>query len=289
MPGDDRPVRAVSAAKGSGGRSDVGPFAMVPEWVLDHPGISDGAVRQFGILARHANADDKAWPSRRKLAERQGVSVKTVDRRNDELLAAGAIEIGARFDGDGDRTSNEYRVLYVGPGGVRSVATVGAKNVARGGVTDDALNESHSEREPLNEGSSQGSLLQGDAPKAKKPKARDPIFDALTSVYPAGTRSEQSLTGMVAHELRAMSPIPDVETIVARARWAKREWPTSTVRAVATNWSAIGDALARGRRSGFVTDPEDRRAQREDELYEQQEAEHAARMEMYDRQRGGAQ
>ena len=63
-------------------------FAMIPEAVL-YSGVSDGAVRLYGVLRRFADQEMKAWPSRRTLAERLGVSVDTLDRRLRELTDAG--------------------------------------------------------------------------------------------------------------------------------------------------------------------------------------------------------
>jgi len=83
-----------------------------------------------------------------------------------------------------------------------------------------------------------------EVPKPTKERPRNLVFDALASVYPAGTKSEQGLIGVVAAELKQLRPVPDVETIVTRARWALREWPGSTPKALAQHWTMIGERVA---------------------------------------------
>lgn len=129
--------------------TDTGPFAIVPEWLLDAD-VSGNAIKLYAILARHADRDLQAKPSRRRLAERMGCSLRTIDRLVDELAAAGALSVTARFDEAGDRTSNLYRVhrVRMTRGGDTDVATGGDTDDTTGGDTDDAVNESQFEREP---------------------------------------------------------------------------------------------------------------------------------------------
>jgi len=64
--------------------SDTGPFAMIPERVLDAP-ISDRAFRLYGVLGLYADDSGKCWPSRAALADLLRCSLYAVDRALAEL------------------------------------------------------------------------------------------------------------------------------------------------------------------------------------------------------------
>lgn len=92
-------------------------FVLVPEWVLDHPGLSDRSVRLYLVLRSFAdNVTGVAWPGRRRLAERLRCDVKTVDRALAELVKVGAVTVRARFDDDHGQRSNAYVVRHSRPG-----------------------------------------------------------------------------------------------------------------------------------------------------------------------------
>lgn len=97
-------------------------FAIVPEWVL-FSGVSDRAVRLYGILARHANQKTgRANPTRETLRVKLKVkSVRTVDSALVELIDLGAITRKRRWSQRGDQTSNDY-VVNVTPGGAHQIA-----------------------------------------------------------------------------------------------------------------------------------------------------------------------
>jgi hypothetical protein len=118
-------------ARQRGVTSDTGPFALIPEWLLDS-GVSDRAVRLYAVLARYADNDTGiAFPSKRLLATRLGCSDDSVTRAQKELEAADALRVEARFADEGDRTSNNYVVLRVGP---RTPAGTGGRTVAGAGT-----------------------------------------------------------------------------------------------------------------------------------------------------------
>lgn len=78
-------------------------FSIIPEWILDS-GLSDKAIRIYGILARYADNETlQAFPSRETLARRARCHVKSVDRAVRELIAAGAVYKSAR------KSNNEWR------------------------------------------------------------------------------------------------------------------------------------------------------------------------------------
>lgn len=91
-------------------------FAVIPTWVLDHPELTPLAVRLYGVLARYADNDGQAWPSRETLARRLGCSRKSIDRGTRALISAGAVTAERRWVGEVP-TSNLYRVHVLPRGG----------------------------------------------------------------------------------------------------------------------------------------------------------------------------
>jgi hypothetical protein len=96
--------------------SDVGPFSIVPAWLLDAD-VSDRAVRLYAVLGRYANSEGEgAFPSRRTLAKRLNVKARsTVDLALTELRKIGALEWTHRTRDDGGWSSNEYVLHHARP------------------------------------------------------------------------------------------------------------------------------------------------------------------------------
>lgn len=95
-------------------KSDTGPFALVPEWLL-RMGLSSRAVHLYAVLSRCADNDTRrAFPSRDFLRQRLGCSVKSIDRTLSELRDARAIGIKPRRDTTGQH-SNLYTVHRAAP------------------------------------------------------------------------------------------------------------------------------------------------------------------------------
>lgn len=95
--------------------TQMGPFSIVPEWVLDR-GLSSTALKLYIVLARFADWDTGiAFPARDTLAERMGCTEKTVDRVVKELVEAACIDKHSR----GRYQSAQYRVLQVDPRGTK--------------------------------------------------------------------------------------------------------------------------------------------------------------------------
>lgn len=109
-------------------------FAIVPQYVLFSQ-VSANAVRLFAVLNRYANAQQKAWPSRKTLAQLMEVSVATIDRAKEELVELGALHVENRQGPNGDPTSNIYTLIMSSP--MRRGSTTGEE---RGTPKDDALN-----------------------------------------------------------------------------------------------------------------------------------------------------
>jgi hypothetical protein len=201
--------------------SDVGPWSIVPEWVLDAD-ISDRAVRLYGVLGRYANANGSSYPGRGTLAKRLRCSVDSVDRAARELVAAGALEKSPRWTDDGDQTTNLCRLLYVAP--VQYPGRTAAATPHRKGA---AQNESHLEREE-------------NLATASRVRPRDEIWDALTTMFgEATTRSEQTNRGRVVRSLKEAGATP-AEMFARAKRWPRHyDSATLTENALERHWSTL--------------------------------------------------
>jgi hypothetical protein len=127
---------------------EAGPFAIVPLWV--HRSLVETKnVQALGLyVALHewaSTSDRTAHPSRKKLAEKCGVSDKTIDTWVKALVAIGALRVKARYSEEGDRTSNDYTLLISPP---REV------DVGTGGEVDFAGTKPTSNETQLNDSSS---------------------------------------------------------------------------------------------------------------------------------------
>jgi hypothetical protein len=93
-------------------RSDTGPFAIVPVWLL-RTGLSSAALLIYTTLAgKYADREGRAWPRRRTLAEETGLSLDTVDRSVKELIEKGGLIKDRRWKDDGGSTSSVYTLCY---------------------------------------------------------------------------------------------------------------------------------------------------------------------------------
>lgn len=91
--------------------SQIGPFSIVPEWVLGRD-LSATALKLYVVMARFADwSTGMAFPARDTLAERMGCSLKTVDRAVLELVSAECILKISR----GRYASALYKVYQVDP------------------------------------------------------------------------------------------------------------------------------------------------------------------------------
>lgn len=104
-------------------RTDIGPFAIVPLWLIQD--ASPRALRIYAVMAaKWADRDTgECFPFRQTIADEIGVSADTVDRGLVELEGMGAIEIKPQYDSKGDQTCNLYRLFTVPNPGRESAAT----------------------------------------------------------------------------------------------------------------------------------------------------------------------
>lgn len=92
-----------------------GAFEQIPHWILFDDRVNANGVRLYLILRSFAMGKGYAFPSRRKLAEKMGVSLPTLDAAKKSLMLVGAIEVEARMSSNGDQTSNMYFVRWNSP------------------------------------------------------------------------------------------------------------------------------------------------------------------------------
>ncbi|CAB4169651.1 Helix-turn-helix domain containing protein [uncultured Caudovirales phage] len=227
--------------------TDTGPFAIVPEWLLDMT-VSDRAVRLYALLSRYADSEGYSWPSRRTLARRLHRSVDALDRAVKELVDADVLEVEARFDEAGDRTSNGYIVKRVAPatlltGSRENAATGSRENAATGSresaaLMRDSLNESH-----LNEIAPtlvDAALSEPSTEIALRP-LRDLVWDSLMMV--CGIESSQitkSSRGAYNRAVKDLKEIGATEAqIVEHAFVFRKRWPEAslTPTALARRWA----------------------------------------------------
>lgn len=164
-------------------RSDIGPFAIVPEWII----MATHGTIEFRVwyeLARRANSDGQAWPSYANIAERIGASERSVKRAVANLKDLGAIEIEARTMSHGGSTSNLYTVMFCHPDRRERVTAgtpQGGDNQDTPGGDIGVLSLNKDEREPTltltNSLTPKSPLSDSDTPDPRTPgSARDLPF-----------------------------------------------------------------------------------------------------------------
>lgn len=80
-------------------------FAIIPETIL-YSTVSSNAVRLYGVFARHADPEGRAYPGLKRLSELLRCSEDTVRRAKKELTDAGFIRCEWRTDDEGRRVSD---------------------------------------------------------------------------------------------------------------------------------------------------------------------------------------
>lgn len=131
--------------------SDSGPWAAVPEWVLDS-GVSDRSLRLYALLGIYADkGTGECKPSRSTLAKRLKCSADSVDRAKRELLGIGALRWRQRtVPGKQELTSNEYVLVRISPSEVAADTRLPSRtDAATGSRTGAAENQNQSEPEPI--------------------------------------------------------------------------------------------------------------------------------------------
>jgi hypothetical protein len=145
-------------------RSELGPYALIPRWVLMHPDLSGDDVRLYGVLADHADRDtSRCFPGQTLLAQQAHISVRTVRAAVERLESAGAVLCRRRWKDsrgtvwyesgpDRQQTSSEYIVKVTQPQGgggssYRHPSPAGSTNAQlQGGGTKRPTNKNHQEQ-----------------------------------------------------------------------------------------------------------------------------------------------
>jgi len=212
--------------------SDV-KWAQVPEWIIVAP-ISDRAVRLYALLARRANGDSQAFPSRGYLAEKMACSRKSVDRALEELLNLRAISKQQQFSGN-RQTVNLY-TLHAMAG---TPVTIGGDTGDAGGRdTGDAQNESHKNE-------SHREHLAATPKKQESPRPKDELFETVAEVCGINltnmTRSARGQLNRATKELRDIQAT--TEQIHAKAKAYRTQYPNATLTptALTKHWSSFAN------------------------------------------------
>lgn len=203
-------------------RTDTGPFAMVPAWVLEHPELGDRAVRVYAALARFADNDTgSSWPSRATLAERcGGCSVDSVDRALRQLRDLGAITVERRRTAEGDPDTSLYTIRRLPPDGLGVAAPVRPPG-----------------RDPAAGGGREAAALT--RPTGTRPRARDEVWDALVAVWGEPTTdAAKRARGKVVRDLRRNGLIDGGE-LERRGRLARQRWTEATPNVLLTRWDDL--------------------------------------------------
>lgn len=114
--------------------------------------VKPSAVVVYAVIAEHANADQEAWPSIRRISERSNLSMQTVRTACRELQEAGWLDIRGRATDDGRQTSNLYRVRRVQHSDAVPVQIRegGPSNFSQGASPETKRRTRPNEQDPLN-------------------------------------------------------------------------------------------------------------------------------------------
>jgi hypothetical protein len=136
-------------------RAQMGPFAMVPVWLLERCKDSR-AIHLYATLGRFANREGRAWPARQALAEALDVSSRSLDRAIASLVEAGGLQTSLRHRADGAVIGVDYLLVQIDPssesdllatggekGDADHFATDGEKAAADHSATDGEKDSSH--------------------------------------------------------------------------------------------------------------------------------------------------
>ena len=97
-----------------GVKSQMGPFAIIPEWVIEGCCGKVYALAVYTILAKMADrSDSTCFPTIKHIGKKVGCSAETVRNSIKHLLSIGAIDVEYRKNDEGENTSNLYTVNQI--------------------------------------------------------------------------------------------------------------------------------------------------------------------------------
>lgn len=121
------------------GRTDMGPYSIVPRWVREACKGKPVALVLYVVLADHADRNtDNGWTmGRQALAEELGVTDRTVDAAVKHLETIGALEVTRNKVGD--RHAWSRYLIRTSTGVAKQISPGVAKQISGGGEADFAL------------------------------------------------------------------------------------------------------------------------------------------------------
>jgi transcriptional regulator of heat shock response len=128
-------------------KSDTGPLASVPLWLLINQEVSHGAIRLYAMLsARWCDREGVANPSRHEVAEVLNCSLPTLDRWLKQLVDAHAVEVVHQKINSKQYLANLYQLkrIHHTAGGNTGVTTLDT-SVNVGGVENSNVGGQQSE------------------------------------------------------------------------------------------------------------------------------------------------
>jgi hypothetical protein len=96
-------------------------WAVFPSWLRGT--LTPYEIAVYVVLGTYTDGKNYCYPSIPAIAEGAGMSERTVQRAVRSLAEKGLLDVTRRFNGEGDRTSNGYR-LEMNPPTVVSVTTL---------------------------------------------------------------------------------------------------------------------------------------------------------------------
>lgn len=87
-------------------------FAILPEWIL-YSKKSPVAICVYAVLNRYANQQGTCFPSRKTIAEKIGVSIRSVDKAIKELQELGAVHVKHRTVGEGEILQYQSNIYHL--------------------------------------------------------------------------------------------------------------------------------------------------------------------------------
>lgn len=121
-------------------RTQIGPFVIVPNWILDSCRDPRG-VQLYCVLCRFANREGRAWPSREHLLEAMDTSGRNLDRAIAALKAIHALRVRTRHRKDGAVVGVDYLLLQAPPAPQILLAAEGQQAMPANGFAEAADSE----------------------------------------------------------------------------------------------------------------------------------------------------
>lgn len=106
-------------------------FAIVPRWMVEDPSISGHAKLVYLALSSRIDEAGVCWPSHELLAREANAGVATVKRALQELRDLEIVTWSPRYDANGGRSSNAYK-LHTSPMGPRPRRRAARRGSSRG-------------------------------------------------------------------------------------------------------------------------------------------------------------